>query len=65
MKGLIYLLTFIIGTIINTLIGEAIGIRFGGYLLYIIEFYIAKKICDKWEENHSGSKDDSGDDSNK
>ena len=65
MKVLIYLLTFIIGTFINTLIGQAIGIRLGAYFLYIIEFFIAKKICDKWEETHSGSSNDPGDESKK
>lgn len=52
MKVLIWILTFFIGTVINTLIGYATGIRAGGVLLYIVEYFIAKKLCESWDENH-------------
>lgn len=51
MKVLIWIFTFIIGSIVNTLIGMAIGIRAGSILLYIVEFYIAKNLCQKWDEH--------------
>ena len=51
MKILIWVLAFFIGTIINTLLGYAIGIQAGAVLLYIAEFYIAKKLCEKWDEH--------------
>ena len=51
MKFIIWVLTFFIGTIINTLLGYALGIEAGAVLLYIAEFYIAKKLCEKWDEH--------------
>lgn len=50
MKVLIWILTFLIGSILNTLLGYAIGIKAGAFLLYIVEFYIAKKLCEKWDQ---------------
>lgn len=50
MKALIWILTFLLGSILNTLIGYAIGIKAGAVLLYIAEFYIAKKLCEKWDQ---------------
>ena len=50
MKILIWFLTIVIGTIINTLLGYAIGVQAGAVLLYLVEFYIAKKLCEKWDE---------------
>lgn len=51
MKVLIWISTFLVGTLINTLIGYAIGIRAGAVLLYIVEYYVAKKLCEKWDEH--------------
>lgn len=51
MKVLIWISTFIIGSILNTFIGMATGIRAGSVLLYIVEYYIAKKLCQKWDEH--------------
>lgn len=51
MKVLIWVLTFFIGSILNTLIGYAIGIRAGAVLLYIAEYFIAKNLCKKWDEH--------------
>lgn len=58
MKVLIWISAFFVGTLINTLIGYAIGIRAGVILLYIVEYYVAKKLCEKWDE-HKGIKEDS------
>lgn len=55
MKFLIYSLTFIIGTALNTLLGIFIGIKFGAFFLYIIEFAIAQKLYEKLN-NHSKRK---------
>lgn len=49
MKVLIWALTFIIGACVNTLIGYATGIRVGSMLLFLAEWYIAKKLCEKWD----------------
>lgn len=51
MKVLIWISTFFVGTIINTLIGYVIGIRAGAVLLYIAEYFVAKKLCEKWDEH--------------
>ena len=51
MKVLIWILTFFFGTILNTLLGYAIGIRAGAALLYIGEYYLARKLCEKWDEH--------------
>ena len=50
MEILIWVLTIVIGTILNTLLGYAIGIKAGAFLLYLVEFYIAKQLCKKWNE---------------
>lgn len=50
MKILIWVLTILISICVNTMIGYAIGIRAGSILLYLVECYIAKKLCDKWDE---------------
>ena len=51
MKVLIWILTFFFGTILNTLLGYAIGIRAGSVLLYIGEYFLARKLCEKWDEH--------------
>lgn len=61
MKVLIWILTFFIGTVINTLIGYATGVRAGGVLLYIVEYFIAKKLCEKWDESHPSETSDTTD----
>ena len=52
MHALIWILTFVIGTVLNVLLGYAIGVRAGAVLLYIVEYYIAKNLCKKWDEKH-------------
>lgn len=52
MKVLIWVLTIIIGTAINVLIGEVTGVRLGAFLLYIVEAAIARKLCQRWDEKH-------------
>lgn len=51
MKVLIWVLTIVVGTIINTLIGYATGIKAGAVLLYIAEYFVAKKLCQKWDKH--------------
>lgn len=49
MKALIWILTFLIGTTLNVLLGYATGVRAGAVLLYLLEYYIAKNLCEKWD----------------
>ena len=51
MKAVIWILVFLVGTVVNTIIGYAIGIRAGAILLYAVEYYIAKKLCEKWDKH--------------
>lgn len=54
MKVLIWISTFLLGAIVNTLIGVATGIKAGSVLLFIVEYFIAKKLCEKWDEKQAG-----------
>lgn len=49
MKVLIWFLTFFLGSILNGLLGYATGIYAGAVLLYIVEYYIGKRLCEKWD----------------
>ena len=49
MKVFIWISTFVVGAFINTLIGYVTGIRFGSVLLFIIDFFIARKLCEVWD----------------
>ena len=51
MKVLIWILTIFIGTLLNNLIGQATGIKAGAMLLYLGEFFIARMLCEKWDEH--------------
>ena len=50
MRVLIWIFTFLIGSIVNLAIGNLIGIKAGAVLLYLIDVFIAKKLCQKWDE---------------
>lgn len=63
MKVLIWVLTILLGTIINTIIGVLTGIRAGSVLLYIVECLIAKKLCEKWDDQHKAENPPSDTDS--
>lgn len=47
-KLTVYILSFLIGTIINSVIGVLTGIKLGAFLLYIIEIAIAQKNMQKY-----------------
>ncbi len=49
-KVLIYILVFFFGTLINNIIGYLVGFRAGALLLYIIDYFIAKKLCQIYDE---------------
>ena len=51
MKVIIWILTLFIGSFVNILIGNALGIRAGALLLYIGEYFIARKLCEKWDDH--------------
>ncbi len=51
MKVLIWIGCFLVATILNTLLGYAIGIKAGVLVFYFAVFSVAKKLCDKWDEH--------------
>lgn len=51
MKVLIWFVTFLVGTVLNTLLGYVIGIKAGAAILYVAEYYFAKKLCEKWDQH--------------
>ena len=53
MKAVIWVLTFVLGTVLNTFLGYATGIKMGAILLYLIEFYAAKWLCGRWEQHRA------------
>ena len=57
MKVLIWIATIFVGTLLNALIGAATGVRAGALLLYLAEFYVAKKLCEKWDASHLGKEE--------
>lgn len=54
MKVIIWILTIFIGSFLNSLLAYAVGIKAGAFLLYIVEFYVAHKLCEKWDEHKQG-----------
>ena len=51
MKVLIWVLTLFFGALINNMIGEATGIKAGALVLFIAEGYLARKLCEKWDDH--------------
>ncbi len=50
MKVLICLLTFLVATFLNALLGYATGIKVGYLLFYIAVYFVAKKLCQMWDQ---------------
>ena len=59
MKALIWILTITLGTFLNAIIGYATGIQAGAILLYLVECYIARKLCKKWDEKKENKQQES------
>ena len=51
MKALIWIGCIIFATILNALIGYATGIKAGYLVFYIAVYFVAKKLCAKWDEH--------------
>ena len=56
MKVLIWIGCFLVATILNTLLGYATGIKAGYLVFYFAVYFVAKKLCNKWEEHKSNKK---------
>ena len=51
MKALIWILCVFVATGLNTLLGYAIGVKVGYLIFYFVVCFVAKKLCDKWDEH--------------
>jgi len=49
-KVLIWFLTILVATILNALLGYATGIKAGYLVFYIAVYFVAKKLCQMWDE---------------
>lgn len=62
MKVLIWIGCFLVATILNTLLGYATGIKVGYFIFYIGVYFVAKKLCEKWDQRkHKGDSAESDD----
>ena len=51
MKILIWFGCFFIATILNTILGYATGVKVGYLIFYFGVYFVAKKLCNKWDEH--------------
>ena len=51
MKGLIWFGCFFVATILNAILGVATGFRVGYLLVYLAVSFVAKKLCNKWDDH--------------
>ncbi len=51
MKVLIWIGCFFVATILNTILGYATGVKVGYLIFYFAVFFVAKKLCNKWDEH--------------
>lgn len=51
MKVLIWIGCFFVATILNTLLGYATGVKVGYLIFYFAVYFVAKKLCNKWDEH--------------
>ncbi len=50
-KALIWIACILVATILNTLLGYATGVKAGYLVFYFAVYFVAKKLCDKWDEH--------------
>ena len=51
MKVLIWVGCFFVATLLNTILGYATGIKVGYLIFYFAVYFVAKKLCQKWDEH--------------
>ena len=50
MKVFIWIVTIVVGAFLNTLLGYLTGVMVGSVLLFAVEIYLARKLCQIWDE---------------
>ncbi|HHX37841.1 MAG TPA: zinc ribbon domain-containing protein [Clostridiaceae bacterium] len=58
MKVLIWFLTILVATILNTLLGYATGFKAGYFVFYIAVFFVARKLCNLWDKHTEAKNED-------
>ena len=56
MKVLIWIGCFLVASILNTILGYATGIKAGYLVFYFFVYFVAKKLCNKWDERKPSKK---------
>ena len=56
MKAIIWIVSFVVFTFLNTLLGEAIGFRVGAVLFYLLWYYCCRAMCKAWDR-HKNTKE--------
>ncbi len=56
MKVLIWFGCFFVATILNTLLGYATGVRAGYLVFYLVVYFVAKKLCNLWDEHKTNNR---------
>lgn len=55
MKVLIWIGCFFVATVLNTILGYVTGFKIGFFIFYPAVYFVAKKLCDKWEQHKHNS----------
>ena len=56
MKVLIWVLSLFVFTLLNMVLGEIVGVRLGGVLLYLVWYYSARAMSKAWEKSRINKK---------
>ena len=56
MKALIWIVSFLVFTVLNVIFGYAAGFRVGYVLLYAIWYYSARAMCKAWDKHRIAKK---------
>lgn len=57
MKVLIWIGCILIATVLNFILGYATGIKAGYFVFYAVVFFVANKLCRKWDEHKKAKKE--------
>lgn len=57
MKVLIWIGCLFVATVLNLMLGYATGIKAGYFVFYAVVFFVANKLCRKWDEHKKAKKE--------
>ena len=50
MKIFIQIGCFLVAIVLNTILGYITGVKAGYLVFYLVVFFVARKLCQKWDE---------------